>query len=111
MSNADKVSSPAAIAGELVIYGTQDGLVTALDASTGEVAWLYHARDKVVGRPLFHDGRLYIGTNDKEVHALDVSTGKLLMKFEAIGAVRGGIAVSGDRIYFGTYDGFIAPNK
>jgi polyvinyl alcohol dehydrogenase (cytochrome) len=51
-------------------FGDQRGNAYALDASTGELLWKTHIDDqpraRIVGAPVFYDGRLYVPLTDGE---------------------------------------------
>jgi polyvinyl alcohol dehydrogenase (cytochrome) len=84
-----------------VFFGDQRGNAYALDATTGEVLWKTHVDDqpraRIVGAPVFYDGRLFVPLTDGEegpsanpkyeccsgrggLIALDASTGKVVWK-------------------------------
>lgn len=92
----------------LVVFGDAAGYVRALDASTGELVWQYHADDHpasmVTSTPVYHNGRLYFGVSSFEevraitpgyvccsfrgsVQAVDAATGKLLWKTNTVAQV------------------------
>lgn len=48
----------------------------ALDAETGETAWVYPTEMPLGHSPTFHDGVLYVGGFDRKLHAIDARTGK-----------------------------------
>ena len=52
-----------ATAGDLVFYGTMEGLLKAVDAKSGRLLWQYHASSGIVGPPITYrgpDGRQYV---------------------------------------------------
>ncbi len=53
-----------------VFFGDQRGNAYALDATTGELLWKTHVDDqpraRIVGAPVYHDGRLYVPLTDGE---------------------------------------------
>jgi len=56
-------SGALATAGQLVFYGTLDGVFKALDARTGELKWQFKTGSGIVGQPISYrgpDGRQYI---------------------------------------------------
>lgn len=85
----------------LAFFGDQRGNAYALDASSGELLWKTHIDDqpraRIVGAPVFYQGRLYVPLTDGEegpsmspayeccsgrgaLVALDASTGKPIWK-------------------------------
>ena len=74
------LSSPVVAAGA-VYFGSGDGNVYALDASTGELRWMFATGDVVHASPAFDAGTLYVGSWDSYFYAIDASTGKQKWRF------------------------------
>ncbi len=56
-------SGALATAGDLVFYGTMDGIFKALDARTGALLWQYKTPSGIIGQPVSYrgpDGRQYV---------------------------------------------------
>jgi len=56
-------SGALATAGNLVFYGTLDGVFKAVDATTGAVKWQFHTGSGIVGQPVTYrgpDGHQYV---------------------------------------------------
>ena len=100
----------SAAAGGLVITGSIDNKVTALDAASGILVWqttLKNATEVIVA-----DGVVYGGTANfnaipsetaaEKLYALDVVTGQTLWTFDVVGEVRTGAAVGGGRVFVTT---------
>ena len=71
-------NTPPAVAGGLVVVGTNGGHYYAFDAATGLVRWDYSADGIVnVASPLIAGGRVYMagGADSDHVHAVDAATG------------------------------------
>jgi outer membrane protein assembly factor BamB len=66
---------------ELVIFGSGDGRVYALNAGTGQVRWSYRTGDVVHASPAVADGVVYIGSWDGSLYALEAATGRLVWRF------------------------------
>jgi glucose dehydrogenase len=45
-----------ATAGDLIFYGTLDGVFKALDARTGQQLWQFQASSGIIGRPIAYQG-------------------------------------------------------
>jgi polyvinyl alcohol dehydrogenase (cytochrome) len=95
------VRTAITIAGTKAFFGDQRGNAYALDAAKGELLWKTHVDDqprtKIVGAPVYYDGRLYVPLTDGEegpsanptyeccsgrggLTALDAATGKPIWK-------------------------------
>lgn len=104
------LSSPLLAEG-LVIFGSGDGHVYALDAATGAERWSFKTGDVVHASPAYADGRVFVGGWDGRFYALDVRSGRELWRvqggvdtlmanqqgFQSSPAVEGGIVYTGSR--------------
>ena len=75
------LSSPV-LADGLVMFGSGDHHVYALDATTGAVHWTFSTDDVVHATPAVVDGVVYVGSWDRNLYALDARTGSLIWKFQ-----------------------------
>jgi eukaryotic-like serine/threonine-protein kinase len=76
------LSSPV-VANGLVLFGSGDGRVRALDAETGALRWAYRAADVVHASPAVADGLVFIGDWGSRLVALDLATGAERWRFQA----------------------------
>lgn len=99
-------SSPATAAG-LVIAGSRDKKVYALDAKTGEEKWSFTTEGQVDASPVVVGERVYVGclNDDGNFYVLDLKTGKKLQELELDSPVGGSVAVGPDCILVGTDKG------
>ena len=58
------VSTPPTLAGGVLYFGTEDGLVVAVDAGTGEEIWRFSLDSAVRGAIAVVDGAVYAATDD-----------------------------------------------
>ncbi len=70
-----KVTAGPVFAGDLVLFGTADGRVLALD-SAGTLAWDFAARGPVRADPAVAGDRVYFGTEEMSFFCLDARTGR-----------------------------------
>jgi outer membrane protein assembly factor BamB len=76
------LSSPLVVDG-LVVFGSGDGHVYAVDAATGKLAWKFATGDVVHASPAYADGLVVIGSWDGKLYALDAKTGAQRWAFQA----------------------------
>jgi outer membrane protein assembly factor BamB len=107
------LSSPALWNGA-VYFGSSDGNVYALDASSGALKWKFKTGDVVHSSPAIADGVLYIGSWDTYLYALDAASGTEKWRFKTgedpvahnhIG-IQSSPAVVDGLVYFGSRDSF-----
>jgi outer membrane protein assembly factor BamB len=105
------LSSPA-VANGAVYFGSGDGNVYALDASTGSLKWKFQTGNVVHASPAVADGLVFIGSWDTYFYALDANTGSEKWKFKTgedpafhnqIG-IQSSAAVANGIVYFGCRD-------
>jgi outer membrane protein assembly factor BamB len=65
-----------------VYFGSGDGNIYSLDATTGALKWKFHTSGVVHASPAIADGKLYIGSWDTYFYALDAGTGRMLWRFK-----------------------------
>ncbi len=98
----------------LLVVGDDSGLVSVLEAKSGQPRWSYHARGPVQTQPVVHGGFLYFTSNDGRIYALDVRTGSWRWSYEREAtdafSVRGssGVLIVGERLYVGFPDGYLS---
>ena len=99
-------SSPMVTKDGLVVFGGQDGFVTALSTADGSVKWRYKVRADVDGSAaLGIDGTIYIGADDGRLYALR-DDGSLKWSFVTQKDIRSSVAVGADGALFVTsFDG------
>ncbi|MGI8907679.1 MAG: PQQ-binding-like beta-propeller repeat protein [Candidatus Sumerlaeaceae bacterium] len=70
-------SSPVVDAQGVVYFGSNDGVLTALDAATGRVRWRNtDAQYSIESKPLLHEGRLYVGAWDGYIYCVNCADGR-----------------------------------
>jgi len=123
-----RVFSSPAVADGLVLVGSNDHYLHALDAKSGHEKWKFATGANVNSSPAVAKGMVYVLSLDGNAYALDEHSGKLLWKFQTAGESRlnlAGIygmapsrevvpdvwdfllsspAVEGDTVYFGSGD-------
>jgi eukaryotic-like serine/threonine-protein kinase len=99
-------STPVVVEGLLVV-GSQDWSVYAIDANTGWSAWRFRTRKPIVSTPAVAGNMVYIGSADGSLYAIDLSTGQLVWSYETDGQVTSSPVVHNDAVYFGGVDGHV----
>ncbi len=92
-------SSPAVTDG-LVIFGSDDGSVRAVDSTTGALRWRYRTGAPVRSSPAVVDGRIFVGSNDGYLYAFDLR-GAVLWKRSLGYEIVSSPAVSGSTVVVG----------
>jgi len=106
------IEFPPVLEGGRLFLGTNHGLVLAVEARTGRIAWHRQFAGCVAASPAVGDGVVYIGFMDPPpcrgtapsfLAALDARTGATIWRFRA-GVVETPPLLVARRVYFGSWD-------
>lgn len=111
---ADIKTTPSISASRgLVIFGTWDSRVYALDMQTGDQVWAVNTGGRLMGSTAVHEatGRVYVGTmrRNNALLAIDLDTGDVVWRFDAGEGIQSSPAVnaSGDGVVVGSSNGLV----
>jgi outer membrane protein assembly factor BamB len=88
----------------LLYISTANGLY-AINAVTGNEAWVYPTAMPLGHSPTIANGVAYVAGLDKKVHAINANTGAVRSTFEAEAGFETNPLVVGNRLYIGSRDG------
>lgn len=91
---------------ELLIFGNEDGYLTALNKKTGEPRWSHNVGMNIISAPKYGQGKILFGSINYNFYAVD-TLGKEVWKFTTRRAIKSDPAVKDDIVYFTSYDGNI----
>jgi outer membrane protein assembly factor BamB len=94
-------SSPTVHQG-VVLVGSANGTLYAVDAGTGREAWHFQTGDRVRSTPTVYQDRVFFGSWDHHLYALDVESGKQIWRFDTGGVVQASPAIGDGRVYVGS---------
>lgn len=99
-------SSPA-FSDDLVVFGSRDGNVYALDANTGQKKWAFtYGPTWAISSPAIAGNTVYIGWSDNFLFsAIDLHTGKEKWKYKAGYYVYSSPMVADNKVFVGSHDG------
>ena len=97
----------AAVTDKLVIVGSRDKKVYALDRATGTEVWSVAADGAVDASPVVVGGRVYVGSlgTTGEFYILDLATGRVVQQLSLDSPVGSSAAVTADALIVGTDKG------
>ena len=87
------------------------GYLEALDAATGNVAWLNSTGSPVIAPPSEHNGRIFFGEDDGTIIAVNETTGHRFWSANLVTPVRNAPAIAYGRVYVGSFNRFYALNE
>lgn len=105
------LSSPAVWNGA-VYFGSGDGNIYAVDATTGALKWKFKTGNVVHASPALADGTVFVGSWDSYFYALDAKTGREKWRFKTGSdpkihnqeGIQSSAAVADGVVYFGCRD-------
>ncbi|WP_100643262.1 outer membrane protein assembly factor BamB [Alteromonas facilis] len=78
-----KISGGITVVADTLYLGTEDGLVYALDANTGETKWQVDVRGEVLSAPAVESGIVIVNTGSGAMLALSSSDGRELWRTDS----------------------------
>ena len=87
----------------VVYFGSQDGVVHAVNATTGAGLWSFFLNGDPTS-PAVANGVVYFGSNDDNIYALNASTGAKLWSYNTGHQVNSSPAVVNGVLYIGSDD-------
>ena len=94
------VLATGAAAGGLVVFGTVQGELCALNITNGAPAWTAATGKSITGAPCIVDDSVYVANHGGSVFALHLPTGRTLWQSKALGAaVQGSLAANSNAVY------------
>jgi outer membrane protein assembly factor BamB len=106
-SGQDSGFLPPAVGNGVVYLPSQDHMVYAVDAATGELVWQFETGGSVEAAPALVGDTLYVAGLDQHVYALDAMTGVERWRFVVEGGANFGPVVTGGVAYVGTEFGYL----
>jgi eukaryotic-like serine/threonine-protein kinase len=97
-------SSPSSD-GSIIVYGTDDGLILAVNAVDGSLIWKYQTKGSVLSTPVIEGGNIFVGSSDSTFYALDISTGNILWMTGVESKIFSSASVGGGSVFVATAGG------
>jgi outer membrane protein assembly factor BamB len=104
---AQPFAASAAITDNLVIIGSRDKRIYALDRTTGKEVWYFATDGKVDSSPVVAGTRVYFGSQDGNLYVLELASGKEVQRLKLDGPISASPAVGGGCLVIGTERGTV----
>ena len=105
--SSQPIRSAPAVQEGILIVGTRNRRVQALNPATGEELWTFAARQRIDSSPVIVGNRVFVGAADGRLYALDLKTGKELWQHQAAGGYTGSPAVADGKLVIATDRGVV----
>jgi len=97
-------SSPAST-GDLIVFGSHDSTLYALDQRNGFVTWRFRLGKGSISSPCVSDNMIFIGAADGFIYAVEAKTAKEVWRFRTEHQVSSSPVIYKDSLYCGSIDG------
>jgi outer membrane protein assembly factor BamB len=91
----------------LVIAGSKDRRVWAIERKTGKDVWSFPTDKQIASSPVVVGDRVFAGSLDGKLYVLSLAKGDLLQKIDLGGPISASPAVGGGRVVIGTEKGVV----
>jgi outer membrane protein assembly factor BamB len=98
--------SSVAISDGLVIAGSDDGGIHAIDLATGQPAWLFPTGSPVLSSPVIVGSTIFAASG-LNLYAINLTDGAGLWRFSTTDTIEASPAIANGQIYLGSRDGFL----
>ena len=88
----------------LVLVGSYDFKLHAVEADTGKAAWTYESGNYINGAPCVSEGKTMFGGCDALLHVISLADGKQEKEVDAGAYVAGSVAATDGKAYFGQFE-------
>ena len=103
--SGNRIVGTPAVADGIVIFGSADKKIYALNANNGELRWEVEAQEPVLGAVTIDNGIVYIGASDHTFRAIDLYTGKIKWTYTGVkGYIETRPLIEEDKEKFGAWD-------
>jgi outer membrane protein assembly factor BamB len=103
----DGVFAPPAVTRDLVLAGSRDGRLYALDTATGKQQWQFRTGNAIEGGAIVDRQHAIFGSTDGRLYVLDLATGKELWSYDLGSGVSTSPAFSDGWLVVCTDDGAV----
>jgi outer membrane protein assembly factor BamB/predicted Ser/Thr protein kinase len=99
------ITTPPVVAGDLVLVGTERGILHGLSAANGQERLRYQARGPLSAAPIVDGDAIYLADQSGELAALQAEDGRLIWHFAADTAIDATPLLVDGTLFFGTSGG------
>jgi len=103
----DEIRGSAVLDEGNVIFGSYDGSVYCLDASTGDFLWEYKSGASISVTPFIHKNLVLVGSQNNTLIAIDRQSGHKIWTHQTGGAINSSANGNDKFLVFGCDDGFL----
>ena len=99
------IESSPALGDGIFVFGTNGGLIIAIDTVTRKEKWRYDTGiSDIISSPLIADGSVFVGSNDGNIFALTTAKGVLKWKYSTGSNIQSSPSYKDETIFVGSRD-------
>lgn len=102
----DEIRGTPTVENGVLLVGSYDHNLYALNASNGDFGWKYPTDGGIVGQPLVDQGDVFIGSEDSRLHSVNLRSGKVNWTYYADGPIRCSPRLADGHILIGADDNY-----
>ena len=99
-----EIKSSPVLAGDLVLIGSYDTNLYALDAKTGKQRWVVKTEGQVHATPTVVNGTVYFGGCDEFFRGVRLTDGRVVLQVRLDANTGSSAVIEGTRAYLGTFN-------
>jgi outer membrane protein assembly factor BamB len=99
------IRTAAAVAQDVLVFGSQGKAIIALNPADGELKWTLPTRSRVESSPVIAAGQVVAATTAGKIYLVDAESGESKWEYDAGGGFTASPAVVDGRIILGNTDG------
>lgn len=101
----NSIRTSPATDGEILVIGSDNGSILALERLTGTLVWTYQASSSVLVSPVVIGTKVIIGSFDGSLYCLDIRDGKKLWGHQGGSSIFSSVAATRENVFVGFADG------
>lgn len=98
------ITTPPLPVDNMLLYGTQNGSLIALNRTTREMAWRFQTGSTIYSAPTIVGDTVYATSSDRRLYALQLNSGTFLWAFATQDSIAGSPAFADGLIYIASED-------
>ena len=100
-----QVHSSPATDGNIIVFGSDEGCIYAVDRLGGQLRWKYQVGGSVFATPIITEGKVVVGSTSGLLVSLNANDGTLVWKYDTGSRIFGAASATKDLIFVGSADG------
>lgn len=101
------VEGRALVTENAIYFGSDDGVLRAIQPETGKLIWKQQAGGRIAGQPAIDQRAVYFGAGDGFAYSIEIATGRLKWRARTGAAIEAAPVLAGERLLIASFDNFL----